>query len=115
MNREVYEIERREEGSLLHVKGKCIEKALSWGDERLMRTFVWSLNLFNGLCVYLVMLGLVNNIKDIIGYMWYSSKYTTEVIREVMGSQWGASFFLSGDILCLILLERLKMKRIASF
>ena len=35
----------------------CIEKALSWRDERLMRTFVWSLKLFNGLCVYLVVLG----------------------------------------------------------
>ena len=29
------------------MRGACIEKALSWGDERLMRTFVWSLNLFN--------------------------------------------------------------------
>ena len=36
LKREFYEIERREEGSLLHVKEKCIEKALSWGDERLI-------------------------------------------------------------------------------
>ena len=57
LNREVYEIERREEGRLFHVRGACIEKALSCGDERLMRTFVWSLNLFNTRCGYLLVLG----------------------------------------------------------
>ena len=34
--REVNEIERREEGSLFHVRGMCIEKAFGWGDERLV-------------------------------------------------------------------------------
>ena len=37
LKREVDEIECRIEGSLFHVRGTCIEKALSWGDERLMR------------------------------------------------------------------------------
>ena len=41
LKREVDEIELREEGSLFHVRVPYIEKALSWGDERLMRTFVW--------------------------------------------------------------------------
>ena len=59
LKREVNEIERREEGILFHVRGACIEKALSRVDERLMKNFVWSLNLFNGLCVYLVMLDLI--------------------------------------------------------
>ena len=48
LKREVDEIECREEGSLFHLRGACIEKALSWGDEILKRTFVWSLNLFPG-------------------------------------------------------------------
>ena len=66
MKREVDEIERREEGSLFHVRGACIEKALSWGDERLIRSFIWSLNLFNALSGYSCIVGL-NNIIDKIG------------------------------------------------
>ena len=66
MKREVDEIERREEGSLFHVRGACIEKALSWGDERLIRSFIWSLNLFNALRGYSCIVGL-NNITDKIG------------------------------------------------
>ena len=29
-------MERSEEGSLLHMRRACIEKVLSWGDERLV-------------------------------------------------------------------------------
>ena len=57
LKREDGEIEFREMGSLFHVIGACIGKALSWREERLMRTFVWSLNLFNAHCSCLVLLG----------------------------------------------------------
>ena len=58
LKREDDEIEFREMGSLLsHVRGACIGKALSWREERLMRTFVWSLNLFIVHCSCLVLLG----------------------------------------------------------
>ena len=50
----VDEIERREEGSLFHVRGVCIEKALGWEDERL------------------------NNIEDIIFVMRFSVKCTVK-------------------------------------
>ena len=67
MKKEVNEIERREEGSLFHVRVACIEKALSWGDDILMKNFARSLNLFNGLCVYLVVFViLLNNITYIM-------------------------------------------------
>ena len=53
--------------SSFHVRIVCIEKYLSWRDERLMRTFVWSLQVFDALCGYFsVVLGM-NNIGDIIG------------------------------------------------
>ena len=52
-----------EEGSLFHVIGTCIEKALSWGDEDLCLRFKF-------IQWYLCVLGSVglNNITDIIGY-----------------------------------------------
>ena len=34
--KEFHGIERREDGSLFHVRGACIEKDVIWGDEKLM-------------------------------------------------------------------------------
>ena len=63
LKREVDGTERREEGSLYHVRGACTEKALSWGDGRLLRTFVWSLNVCNALCGYLAVLWIAVGCK----------------------------------------------------
>ena len=72
LKREVYEIERREEGSLFHVRGVCIEKALGWEDERLMRTLFdndYYLEFKFIQCSLWVLCSVgLNNITDIIGY-----------------------------------------------
>ena len=90
MKREVDEIECWGKGSLFHVRWGCIDKDLSWGDERLMRTLVWSLKLFNW-----------ESCSDFISYSGSNS-----------GSHGSV---LNGNILCLEYLDRLKMKRIESF
>ena len=52
--------------SSFHVRIVCIGKYLSWRDERLMRSFVWSLQVFDALCGYFSGVLGMNNIGDII-------------------------------------------------
>ena len=64
----MFEVSRQGRGKLIPCERACIEKALRRGDERLMKTFVWSLNVFNGLCGCKVGKVGLNNIGGIIGY-----------------------------------------------